>query len=234
MLFLEHVLLIFKLVLMTLVNDIPLRIRESLALEFKSSLTSKKKFSDSEENQNNQVLRNISLQKMNSACNTLFGFNPSSAIGIILAPIALQYFNFSVWFHVPLSVAFLLYMQAKKNRNDRMAALGIVSDTDILKIIMSEWPGWIRDSDVEQANWMNGLLRKLWPKISLATEKVVKDAVQKIIKESKLPSIFSSCELSQASLGTIAPVFKGLKLVETSEDVVRLDIELLWAGDPEV
>ena len=63
-----------------------------------------------------------------------FGFNPTTAFSLVLLPPALQHFGVSPWLYVPIAAGVLLYLQAKKDRQDRKAAIGIVTDPELMQV----------------------------------------------------------------------------------------------------
>ena len=176
----------------------------------------------------------VEASRLAAAATTHFGFNPSTLVAIICVPALLQYYGLSVWIYMPISAAYLLYMQMLKERNDRMAARGILSDPGVLKSVVKDMPSWVNNSDCETAEWLNGTLNVLWPRISIAVEKIVKDSLQTAISQNQLPGIMKFCELKEASLGTVPPRITSIKFVNSSEPLARLDIQLVWAGRPEV
>jgi hypothetical protein len=96
-------------------------------------------------------------------------------------------------------------------------------------------PSWVQHSDVQTVQWLNDILEKLWPSISSATEAVIMQTLQPILDQN-CPSYLTSLEFSRITLGTIAPVIVGVRHCRTTaeDNCVRLDIELKWAGNPEV
>jgi Ca2+-dependent lipid-binding protein len=98
---------------------------------------------------------------------------------------------------------------------------------------VEEMPSWVSNSDVHRVEWLNALLAKLWASVSESTEAVIMESLQPVL-DSYRPSYFNSLGFSRITLGTIAPVITGIRNSQTSENCVRLDLELKWAGNPEV
>ena len=135
------------------------------------------------------------------------------------------------------------------------ASIDICNVYQILKYVIEEMPGWVKNADVERANWLNHTLQTLWPKISLATGDLMVLWFQPLLNSYKPPggyrgdsaihtrfntcvylsSIgFTSLDIARFSLGTVAPKIAGVRYQFTEESCARLDIELKWAGNPEV
>lgn len=103
----------------------------------------------------------------------------------------------------------------------------------MLKYSIEEIPSWVQHSEVQTVQWLNDIISKLWPSISLATEAVIMQTLQPILDQN-CPAYLTSLEFSRITLGTIAPVIVGIRHCNTEDNCVRLDIELKWAGNPEV
>jgi hypothetical protein len=163
----------------------------------------------------------------------VFGFDPTSLFWIIFLPIILQFYNVSVYYYVPIAVLFLGYLQTIKARVDRQAAIGIVTNPTLLKLIQTEMPSWFRDSDFQRVEWLNATVQKLWPSLAHAIDALVKETVQPTLDALKIPML-TSLKIKSASLGSVAPKFTGIRAYHSKENSMRLDIELKWAGDPRI
>ncbi len=94
-------------------------------------------------------------------------------------------------------------------------------------------PAWVKNSDVERVHWLNGVLQRLWQSISVSTKKIIIASVQPLL-DSYRPSFITSLDITKFDLGTNAPRITGIRLVPTEESIIRLDIEVVWNGNPEV
>jgi hypothetical protein len=201
------------------------------------------------ENSSKNTERNIVANKIVSEHSSEFGYNPMFLLTVVCLPLFLDLLNscligtssdplspprwFTPWAYVPLAVIFLSYLKTSKDRKDRQSAIGIVSDPNILKYMYEEMPNWVEDSDTEQVKWLNGVVHKLWPNISLATEDYVKTWYQPMLDECK-PSFVSSLSFSRITMGTIPFSITGIRNYNNAdESCVRLDLEVKWAGNPE-
>ena len=206
--------------------------------------------SESSSGNSNSNERNVVASKIVSEHASEFGYNPLFLMVVVCLPLFLDILNsclvgndsdptspprwFTPWAYVPAALLFLSYLKASKDRKDRQAAIGIVSDPDILKYMMEEMPKWVEDSDTEQVKWLNGVIHKMWPSISLATEDYIKTWYQPMLDECK-PSFVSTLEFSRITLGTIPLTIVGVRNYHNEEEsCVRLDLEVKWAGNPDI
>jgi len=252
---LEHILLGIKLTLMSVIPDIPRNIRiyqakqaveihernlkNKLKLALPSSTSGDNEDASARENSNAVSTNATNTAATNAIASSLLqqelshtiGYNPIALTSLFLAPMALQTADISPWFYVPLSILFLSYLQAEKDRSDRKAAIGIVTNTNVLRLVEEELPSWIRDSEFQRLEWFNTILQQLWPHLSLAIDTTVKEKLQPILN-AKLPPILSELTIKSCSLGTISPKIIGIRILTSSESNIRFDIEIRWAGDP--
>mmetsp|Transcript_3345 Transcript_3345/g.5234 ORF Transcript_3345/g.5234 Transcript_3345/m.5234 type:complete len:960 (+) Transcript_3345:112-2991(+) len=247
MVILEHSLLLLKMVLSSVIDDVPRWVQEKQAQEAtrqRHALADERLALYSLHAQEGDIPpvlaaseealeRNVVAAKLSSEYSSPFGYNPLFLMGIVALPITLQSIGISPLYYLPLSLMYVSYLKADKDRQDRKAAIGIVSDVNILKYVAEEMPSWIKHSDVQRVQWLNDLLTKLWSSVSESTEAVIMETVQPILDSYK-PGYISSLCFSRITLGTIAPVIVGIRNHRTEENCVRLDLELKWAGNPEV
>ena len=103
----------------------------------------------------------------------------------------------------------------------------------MLRYIQQEMPSWISSSDVERAMWLDSTLQTLWPGISKASEGWLVNQLQPYLHNTNA-GIIPSITIESLNLGAISPRITGVRNIKTTESMVRLDIELVWAGTPEV
>lgn len=81
--------------------------------------------------------------------------------------------------------------------------------------------------------WLNQHLKKIWPCVNEATSLLLKTLLEPIL-ESYKPTAFSSLKLKKFTLGTIAPQFTGVRLVETGKDEILMELGIQWDGNPSI
>lgn len=103
----------------------------------------------------------------------------------------------------------------------------------MLRYIQQELPSWISSSDVERAMWLDSTLQTLWPGISKSSESWLIECVQPYLSNTS-GTIIPSITIKKLNLGAISPRITGVRNIKTTESMVRLDVEFVWAGAPEV
>lgn len=174
---------------------------------------------------------NLACAKLSKELSGQFGFDPINMSGLIAVPLLLQSLGTSPYFYVPLAVLYFAYLQAKKDRADRKAAIGIISDPALIKLVVKEMPRWVSDSEHQRVEWFNSVLSKLWPQLSYAIEPTLKTIVQDVLGAQPI-AVTMGLVVKRFTLGNISPKVVGIRIHETHESSVRLDVELRWAGEP--
>jgi hypothetical protein len=179
----------------------------------------------------NQPADSVASAKLAKECAGRFGFDPLNMSMMVALPPLLQRMGVNPFLYVPAAVLYFAYLQANKDRADRKAAIGIVSDASLIKLVMHDLPRWVSDSEHQRVEWLNSVVSKLWPQISQALEPDLKQIVQEILNEEVL-AVRMHLKVRRFTLGNISPKIVSVRFHETKESIVRLDIEVRWAGEP--
>lgn len=171
------------------------------------------------------------VHKLVKECNSQYGFDPLNMSVLVAVPPLIQHLGFNPFFYIPLAVMYFSYLQAAKDRSDRKTALGIVSDPGLIKLVVKDLPRWVSDSEHQRVEWFNSLLQKLWPQLSHALESTMISEIQAILN-AQVIAVRVGLTVKRFSLGSVSPKIVSVRLHETQESIVRLDVEIRWAGDP--
>eukprot|EP00850_Spirogloea_muscicola_P010509 SM000062S19895 [mRNA] locus=s62:215277:219252:+ [translate_table: standard] len=102
-----------------------------------------------------------------------------------------------------------------------------------LKRLLPEIPAWVQNPDYDKLDWLNTFLRALWPYLDKAVCETVKQQVKPLIAQSK-PGSIESIEFEEMTLGSLPPVFTGIKVYDTADNEMILEPILKWAGNPNI
>lgn len=103
---------------------------------------------------------------------SLFSFSAWTFLLTVSFPFIMSFFHIQPIIYSPLLLMFLTYHQKNHEREEKQAALGVVSSAEIFKFLVthvSKLPTWTEGTDTESADWINFVLQKLWPHISLVS-----------------------------------------------------------------
>ena len=105
-------------------------------------------------------------------------------------------------------------------------------------------PSWVTFPDVDRAEWINVILRKLWPKFGEISNQVAKllvePKVNEILKRLSIKGLnletLSAFKIKQLVLGSIPARVQGIRVYErnTARDELVLDVEVMYAGDARI
>ncbi|KAK3020361.1 hypothetical protein RJ639_047814, partial [Escallonia herrerae] len=131
---------------------------------------------------------------------------------------------------IGLIVGFARYENIRsKRRHDLAAAIMAFSRMtveDSRKILPPEfYPPWL--------TWLNLHLKKIWPYVNEAASELIRNSVEPMLEQYR-PSMLSSLKFSKLTLGTVAPQFTGVSILEGDHDAVTMELEMQWDGNPNI
>ena len=107
-----------------------------------------------------------------------------------------------------------------------------------LRMNSEDLPSWVYFPDKERAEWINNIMKQLWPYVNMYVRNLlfetVEPAVESALKAYKLnPFKF---DRDRVFLGQVPPRITGIKVYDTnvSRKEIILDVDLVFASDLEV
>ncbi|XP_044464818.1 synaptotagmin-5-like [Mangifera indica] len=147
---------------------------------------------------------------------------------------------FGLCFGVGLVVMFARFESFRSRRRSELAkivaAFARMTVQDSRKVIPPEfYPPWVVFSQRQKLTWLNHQLDKLWPYIDEAASELIKSNVEPVLEQYR-PSILQSLTFSKLTLGTVAPQFTGVSIVESESgaDGITVELEMQWDGNPNI
>ncbi|KAI3513819.1 hypothetical protein L1887_12002 [Cichorium endivia] len=144
--------------------------------------------------------------------------------------------SFVVGLIIGIAIGFALIIGFVRSENGRskrrsalattIAALARMTREDSKKLLAPEYyPSWLA--------WLNSHLTKIWPNVDEAASELIKANVEPILEQYR-PIILSSLTFSKLTLGTVAPQFTGVSVIEDENDGITLELEMNWDGNPSI
>jgi Ca2+-dependent lipid-binding protein len=86
-----------------------------------------------------------------------------------------------------------------------------------------------------QLNWLNLELEKIWPYVNEAASELIKSSVEPVL-EQYTPAMLASLKFSKFTLGTVAPQFTGVSILESESgpNGITMELEMQWDGNPKI
>ncbi|KAH9653402.1 Synaptotagmin-5 [Citrus sinensis] len=105
---------------------------------------------------------------------------------------------------------------------------------DSKKILPAEfYPSWVVFSHRQKLTWLNHHLEKLWPYVNEAASELIKSSVEPVLEQYR-PFILSSLKFSKFTLGTVAPQFTGVSIIEDGGSGVTMELEMQWDANSSI
>ncbi|KAH9610784.1 hypothetical protein KSS87_002575 [Heliosperma pusillum] len=124
--------------------------------------------------------------------------------------------------------------KSRQNLAATIAALSRMTVEDSRKLLPSPYyPSWVVFSHRQKLNWLNSHLTKIWPYVDQAASELIKASVEPILEQYR-PIVLSSLKFSKLTLGTVAPQFSGVSIIEGDGDGVTMELEMNWDGNPSI
>lgn len=143
-----------------------------------------------------------------------------------------------ITFGVGLVVLFVRSENARaKSRSDlaaTVAAFAKMTVEDSRKILPGEYyPSWVVFSQQQKLDWLNLELTKIWPFVNAAASELIRSSVEPILEQYKA-GVLASLKLSKLTLGTAAPQFTGVSIIDNDDSGVIMELEMQWDGNPSI
>ncbi|KAK7264869.1 hypothetical protein RJT34_32482 [Clitoria ternatea] len=141
-------------------------------------------------------------------------------------------------------VCFVRCENARSAQRSRLAttiaAFARMTVEDSRKILPPQfYPSWVVFSSRQKLSlllfltWLNSHLTKIWPYVNEAASELIKTSVEPILEEYR-PIVLASLKFSKFTLGTVAPQFTGVSIIEDGGDGVTMELEMQWDGNPSI
>ncbi|XBH76854.1 hypothetical protein VPH35_103427 [Triticum aestivum] len=101
-----------------------------------------------------------------------------------------------------------------------------LSVQDLKTLIPTEaYPSWLK--------WLNQELVKIWPFVNEAASELIKSSVEPVFEQYK-SFILASIHFSKLTLGTVAPQFTGVQILDSDSAGITMELDMQWDGNPNI
>lgn len=115
-----------------------------------------------------------------------------------------------------------------------VAAFARMTVQDSRKLLPAEYyPSWVVFSQRQKLTWLNLELRKIWPYVNEAASELIRSSVEPILEQYR-PAVLSSLKFSKLTLGTVAPQFTGVSIIEGETDGITMELEMQWDANSSI
>ncbi|CAM6044581.1 unnamed protein product [Sphagnum compactum] len=155
-----------------------------------------------------------------------------SSLSMVLQFIVGAIFGLLLMFSYQLIVLYRTHLRkVKAVQVAQMSRLDVNSLKELLPTEES-FPRWIEFCEFEKMEWLNKLLRKMWPVLDEAAGKLIKEQVQPILDQYPM-GVIERIILKKVQFGKRAPEILGIKVSPGGEDECILEMDVLWETEKE-
>nr|GEY23938.1 synaptotagmin-5-like isoform X1 [Tanacetum cinerariifolium] len=105
---------------------------------------------------------------------------------------------------------------------------------DSKKLLAPEfYPSWVVFSQRQKLTWLNAHLTKIWPYVDEAASELIKANLEPVLEQYR-PMVLSALSFSKFTLGTVAPQFTGVTIIEDGCEGITMELEMNWDGNPSI
>ncbi|XP_043651908.1 extended synaptotagmin-2 isoform X1 [Drosophila teissieri] len=149
------------------------------------------------------------------------------------------YLGWSVaWLIAPviLSVARDQLAKTSEKKRDVAKASALASEKDVILARIDELPAWVYFPDVERCEWLNKILKQVWPNANHFARTLVKETIEPNVALALANYKMNGFRFDRIILGTIPPRIGGVKIYDKNVDrnEIIMDLDLFYASDCDI
>ncbi|XP_040296900.1 extended synaptotagmin-3 [Bufo bufo] len=132
----------------------------------------------------------------------------------------------------------IFWNRNKKSKLARMRAAWELLENESLEVTRGlsahQLPAWVNFPDVERVEWINKVVRQMWPYFGMYMEKLFHEKIEPLIRASNVH--LNAFTFTKIHFGEKSPRINGVKAYTKKVDKreVILDLQLCYTGDCEI
>ncbi|XP_037812091.1 extended synaptotagmin-2-A isoform X6 [Lucilia sericata] len=186
-------------------------------------------------------LSNDVAPKPSTAEDSIFAvlYTVAKKVAIVGSIYAVGYMGWSVaWLIAPviLSVARDRFRKTTEHKRNIAKASAMASEKEVILARIDELPAWVYFPDVERCEWVNKILKQLWPNANHFARTLVKETIEPAVAESLSQYKMNGFRFDRIILGTIPPRIGGVKVYDKNvgRNEIIMDLDLFYASDCDI
>ncbi|KAH8341183.1 hypothetical protein KR074_008970, partial [Drosophila pseudoananassae] len=166
-------------------------------------------------------------------------YTVSKKVAIVGSIYLVGYMGWSVaWLIAPviLSVAREQLAKTSEKKRDIAKASALASEKDVILARIDELPAWVYFPDVERCEWLNKILKQVWPNANHFARVLVKETIEPNVALALANYKMHGFRFDRIILGTIPPRIGGVKIYDKNVDrnEIIMDLDLFYASDCDI
>ncbi|KAJ9595368.1 hypothetical protein L9F63_027246, partial [Diploptera punctata] len=172
-----------------------------------------------------------------SIINVLYSF--AKKIGAVAFVYLLGYFEFSVaWLIGPVILSVIRDEWKKEHelRRNVAKAAALCNEKEVILARVDDLPSWVFFPDVERAEWLNRILRQVWPNVNHYAKTLIKETIEPNVRTSLEAYKLNGFRFEKMILGSIPIRIGGVKVYDrnVSRNEIIMDMDIFYAGDCDI
>lgn len=149
------------------------------------------------------------------------------------------YMGWSVaWLIAPVILSLTRDQWKKVNDAKRNIAKvsALSNEKDVILARIDDLPAWVYFPDVERAEWLNKILKQVWPNANHFARSLIKDTIQPNIQKALEKYKMNGFRFERMILGQIPPRIGGVKVYDknVARNEIIMDVDLFYASDCDI
>ncbi|CAH1720627.1 unnamed protein product [Chironomus riparius] len=121
-------------------------------------------------------------------------------------------------------------------RREVAKASALANDKDVILARLNDLPAWVFFPDVERCEWLNRILKQVWPNANHFARNMLKESIEPNIQKALQDYKLNGFKFERMILGTIPPRIGGIKVYDknVARNEIIMDLDLFYAGDCDI
>ncbi|XP_037945716.1 extended synaptotagmin-2 isoform X2 [Teleopsis dalmanni] len=142
------------------------------------------------------------------------------------------------WLIAPVifSVARDQFRKTTEHKRNIAKASALANEKDVILARIDELPAWVYFPDVERCEWVNKILKQVWPNANHYARTLVKETIEPNVAAALAYRKINGFRFDRIILGTIPPRIGGVKVYDKNVDrnEIIMDLDLFYASDCDI
>ncbi|KAL1497143.1 hypothetical protein ABEB36_008149 [Hypothenemus hampei] len=142
------------------------------------------------------------------------------------------------WLICPLALLVIRdqWKESRSHRRQAAKTAALSSEKEVVLARLNDLPAWVFFPDIERAEWLNRIIKQLWPTVNIYVKQIVRDTIQPILKTSLEKYKLSGFKFERIVLGTVPFRIGGVKVYDKNIDrnEIVMDLDIFYAGDCDI
>ncbi|XP_042471455.1 synaptotagmin-3-like [Zingiber officinale] len=154
-------------------------------------------------------------------------------MGLVSALLGVLGFGIGIAMGLVVGYFFYVYFQPKDVKDPIVRPLHEL-DSKALHSLIPEILYWMKNPNCERVDWLYKFILDMWPCLHKAICNTIQSAVRPIFDQYTGKYWIKSIEFDHLTLGSLPPTIHGVKVYETQEKELVVQLAVRWAGNTNV